>query len=83
MDLSPKAIRFIIDALEHYVEHFDQLVGNENLSDDELADLSNDQRYLAALRQSLQLQHAELLKSNAMLSQSLADASTHPAVCTN
>jgi len=59
MDLSPKAIRFLIDAVKHYQDrHLDE----ESLSDDELADLANDRQYLAALVDDLQNHHEDLLK---------------------
>lgn len=64
MDLSPKAIRFLIDALTHYEAHVERRLQEEGrLSDDELADLANDRQYLLALRQDLQSRHEELLRS--------------------
>ena len=67
MDLSPKAIRFLIDALKHYGEHFDRRLEDESLSDDELADLANDRQYLLALAQDLQSHHDDLLKAGVSL----------------
>ena len=49
MVLAPKAIRYLIDAVKHYEEHFDRRLDEPGVSDDELADLANDRRYLAAL----------------------------------
>ena len=64
MDLSPKAVRFLIDALKHYDEYFDRRLEDDGLSDDDLSDLANDQQYLLALRQDLQSHHDDLLKRN-------------------
>lgn len=68
MDLSPKAIRILIDALKHYGEHFERRLEEDGLSDDELADLANDQRYLMALAQNLETHHEELLKGRVSVS---------------
>lgn len=62
MDLSPKAVRYVIDALQHYREHLDRRLEDASLSDDELADLGNDRQYVLALAQDLQCHHDELLK---------------------
>lgn len=68
MELSPKAIRLLIDALNHYDEHFDRRLEDERLSEDELADLANDQQFLVALRQSLANHHEDLVNSRVSLS---------------
>ena len=47
MYLSPKAIRFIIEALEHYQ------TSHERLTEDEVADLTNDSQYLEAIKPGL------------------------------
>ena len=44
MELSPKPIRYLIDAVKHYEGHFDRRLDEESLSDDELADLANDRQ---------------------------------------
>jgi hypothetical protein len=54
MELSTKAKRYIIEALEFYEKHHERLLKDPQLSEDEIADLHNDQRFLAAIRQSLQ-----------------------------
>lgn len=65
MELSPKAIRFLIDALKLYEEHVEcRLQKEECLSDNELADLANDRQYLLALRQELHSRHEDLLKAS-------------------
>ena len=55
MYLSPKAIRFIIEALEHYQ------TSHERLTEDEVADLTNDSQYLEAIKTDLKKYHGELL----------------------
>ena len=67
MDLSPKAIRFLIDALQHYREHLDRRLEELGLSDDELADFGNDRQYVVALSQDLQSRHEYLLKNETSL----------------
>jgi len=62
IDLSPKAIRFLIEALNHYEEHCDRRLEEKGLPEDKLADLANDRQYLLALRDDLQGQHDELFK---------------------
>ena len=62
MDLSPKAVRYLIDALRHYREHLDCRLEAADSSDDELADLGNDRQYGVALEQDLQSHHEDLLK---------------------
>ena len=51
MDLSPKAIRFLIEALKHYEQDYDRRLEETDLSDDEMAELANDRQYLLALEQ--------------------------------
>lgn len=68
MDLSAKAIRFLIDALKHYEEHVERRLQEEGLSDDAVADLANDRQYLLALRQDLQSRHEDLLKGTVAVS---------------
>ncbi len=62
MELSPKAVRYLIDAVKYYENHLDHRLDEENLSDDESADLANDRQYLIALVQDLQSYHENLLK---------------------
>jgi hypothetical protein len=54
MNLSPKAIRFIIEALEHYQTSHEERLRNECLTEDEIADLTNDYQYLEAMKTDLQ-----------------------------
>lgn len=64
MELSPKAIRYLLEALQHYRGDLDRRLEEENLSEDDLADLANDRHYLAALVHDLQDKHEELLKGS-------------------
>jgi len=61
IELSPKAIRFLIEALNQYQEQCDRRLEEPGVSEDELADLANDRQYLMALREDLQVHHDELL----------------------
>jgi len=67
MDISPKAIRYLLEALQHYRKHLDRRLEEESLSDEDLADLANDRQYLAALAQDLQHKHEDLLKGGVSL----------------
>ncbi len=51
MKLSLKAVRFIIEALEHYQKFHDERLHQEGLSDDDAADLANDRHYLEAIKE--------------------------------
>jgi hypothetical protein len=61
MNLSPKAIRFIIEALEHYQTSHEERLCDERLTEDEIADLTNDYQYLEAIKIDLKKYHGELL----------------------
>ncbi len=50
MELSQKAVRFVIEALEHYQEFHDQSLEREGLSEDDASDLVNDREFLAAIK---------------------------------
>jgi hypothetical protein len=62
MNLSPKAIRFIIEALEHYQSSQEERLRDERLTEDEVADLTNDYHYLEAIKTDLKKYHGELLR---------------------
>ncbi|NJL41183.1 MAG: hypothetical protein HC899_34010 [Leptolyngbyaceae cyanobacterium SM1_4_3] len=53
MDLSPKAIRFIVEALEFRIAAYQQQIENEALDEDELSDIGNDVMFLQSLLQAL------------------------------
>ena len=61
MHLSPKAIRFLIEALEHYQTSHAERLRDERLTEEEIADLSNDYQYLEAIKTDLKKYHEELL----------------------
>ena len=42
MNFSPKAIRFIVEALEYRIEAYQKQLETENLNDDEVSDITND-----------------------------------------
>ncbi len=59
--LSPKAIRFIIDAITHYQAYHEERLRGERLTEEETADLANDHHYLEAIKTDLQQYHEELI----------------------
>ena len=61
MHLSPKAIRFISEALEHYQTSQEARLRDERLTEEEVADLTNDYQYLQAIKTDLKEYHGELL----------------------
>ena len=61
MQLSPKAIRFIIEALEHYQTYHEERLQDDRLTEEEAADLTNDHQYLAAIKTDLQKYHEALM----------------------
>ena len=67
MDLSPKAIRFLIEALKQYEQDYARRLEEEDLSDDEMADLANDRQYLLALEQDLKSRHENLVEGKVSL----------------
>ncbi len=50
MNLSAKAARFVIEALECYQKEHEQRLKDKLLSDDAVADLTNDREFLAAIK---------------------------------
>jgi hypothetical protein len=61
MQLSPKAIRFLIEALEHYQTHHEERLRDEHVTEEEAADLTNDHQYLEALKINLKQYHDGLM----------------------
>lgn len=53
MELSPKAIRFIIDALDYRINRYQERLKLENLNEDEISDITNDSMFLEALREEM------------------------------
>jgi hypothetical protein len=61
MQLSPKAIRFIIEALEHYQTHHEERLRDEHVTEEEASDLTNDYQYLEALKTDMKQYHDGLM----------------------
>ncbi|MBI4641903.1 MAG: hypothetical protein HY731_14535 [Candidatus Tectomicrobia bacterium] len=61
MQLSPKAIRFIIEAIEHYQAYHEERLRDESLPEEEAADLTNDYQYLEAIKTDLKKYHDEFM----------------------
>ncbi len=53
MNLSPKATRFIIEALDYRIKAYQDRLKVEELDEDEISDLSNDAAFLEAIRNDL------------------------------
>ncbi len=51
MNLSPKAVRFVVEALDYYVQDQDQRLRRAGASDDQLADWENDRQFIEAVKQ--------------------------------
>jgi hypothetical protein len=62
MKFSLKAIRFVIEALEHYQRHHDERLKQEALSEDDVSDLVNDRQYLEAIKQDFEKHRDELMQ---------------------
>jgi hypothetical protein len=61
MNLSPKAIRFIIDALDYRIKAYQERLKLDNLDEDEAADITNDSLFLGSLLQELEKELTALL----------------------
>ncbi|MBH8554195.1 hypothetical protein I8751_17860 [Nostocaceae cyanobacterium CENA357] len=53
MNFSPKAIRFMVEALEFRIEAYQKQLETENLNEDEISDITNDMMFLESLSQEL------------------------------
>lgn len=53
VELSPKAIRFIIDALDYRINAYQERLKVENLDEDEISSITNDFMFLEALREEM------------------------------
>ena len=51
MKLSPKALRYVVEALDYYLRDRDQQVRDGDTSDDDRADWENDRQFIDAIRQ--------------------------------
>jgi hypothetical protein len=63
MNLSPKAIHCVIAALDHYQQNQDEQLHQNGLPKDDVPDLINDQRYVAAIKKELQECHENFLRT--------------------
>ena len=54
MNLSPKAMRSISEALEFRIAAYQNQLNSEELSEDEISDVTNDSMFLKSLLQNLQ-----------------------------
>jgi hypothetical protein len=54
MNLSPKAMRSIVESLEFRITAYQNQLDMEVLSEDEISDLTNDSMFLESLLQELQ-----------------------------
>jgi hypothetical protein len=54
INLSPKAMRLIAEALEFRIAAYQGQLDSEELSEDEVSDLTNDSMFLESLLQDLQ-----------------------------
>lgn len=53
MNLSPKAIRFIIEALDYRLKAYQEHLGVDDLDENEASDMTNDALFLESIRQEL------------------------------
>ncbi len=53
MELSPKAIRFVIEALEYRIQWYEQELKRSDLTPDTRSDLTNDLFYFRAILSDL------------------------------
>jgi hypothetical protein len=65
LQLSPKAIRFILEAIIHYQTAQEARLHAADVPDEDLADLTNDYQYLEAIKSDLQRYHEELVSKGA------------------
>jgi hypothetical protein len=54
MNLSPKAMRSIVEALEFRIAAYQSQLDSEQLSEDEASDLTNDSMFLESLLKEMQ-----------------------------
>ena len=53
MNLSPKAIRFIIEALDYRIKAYQEQLEVDDLDENEASDMTNDALFLESIRQEL------------------------------
>jgi len=62
MNLSLKAARFVIAALDHYQKYYDEQLQDAGLPEDDVSDLVNDRQYVEAIKKDFQEYHEALLR---------------------
>ncbi len=62
MQISLKATRFLIEALDYYRRHQDQELQRGGLTEDEVSDRVNDLQYLDAIKQDLERHRDQLMQ---------------------
>ncbi|BAZ17605.1 hypothetical protein NIES4071_94850 [Calothrix sp. NIES-4071] len=53
MELSPKAIRFIIEALDYRIKAYEESLAKDKINEDESSEIANDAIFLEAIREDL------------------------------
>jgi hypothetical protein len=53
VNFSPKAIRFIVEAIEYRIEAYQKQLETEYLNENEVSDITNDMMFLESLSQEL------------------------------
>ncbi|MBD2179652.1 hypothetical protein H6S82_03690 [Planktothrix sp. FACHB-1355] len=53
MELSPKATKFIIEALDYRIKAYRDSLDDRDLDEDEISDITNDAMFLEELRKEL------------------------------
>jgi len=61
IQFSPKAIRFIIEAITHYQAAQEERLRDEGVTEEEVTDLTNDHHFLEAIKTDLHKYHEELV----------------------
>jgi len=64
MNLSPKAIRFVIEALEYRIKAYQERLNVEEIDEDEASDITNDTAFIEEIRSELEKTLEKLVKSN-------------------
>ncbi len=63
MKLSLKAIRFVIEALENQRKDYDRRLADDGLSEDDIADLTNDRHYLDAIKKDFEAYRDQMVQN--------------------
>ena len=63
MELSIKAVGFVIEALENYQKDHDRRLADDGLSEDDTSDLTNDRLYLDAIKQDFERYRDQMISN--------------------